>query len=174
MKGPFFKVLALSLCIMSPDVLASESKNVSLLNNEKPNFSAVEARVIKVIDADTLKLEIYLWPGLVQTINVRSKGVDAPESLRPLCDQERVLAEAAKHSIEEKFQPGTWVYVDEVEIDKFGGRVVGKIDRWVSDRFVSVTEELLSKEGEWGVIYDGNGPKYDWCVTMPKAANDNG
>ncbi len=153
-----------------------ESPDCTRLMNAKPDYSDFEAKVLKVIDADTLKLEIYLWPGLVETVNVRSRGVDAPESLpgRYHCEREHELGEDAKASIERKFKPGTPVIVSAISYDKYGGRVVAQIDRWASDRFTSVAEELLQKEGEWGVPYNGEGPKHNWCAVPPKAVNDNG
>ena len=41
-----------------------------------------KAQLIKVIDADTIKLRLELYPGLFKEINLRITGIDAPESRR--------------------------------------------------------------------------------------------
>jgi endonuclease YncB( thermonuclease family) len=95
-------------------------------------------------------------------VSVRSRGVDAPEIFRPACDKERELGLAAKASVARKFGPGRWVVLRDLENDKYGGRIVAQIDRWDSDRFKSLSEELLEKQGEQAVpLVDGQ--DYNWC-----------
>jgi micrococcal nuclease len=148
-------------------VLAQSSDGIprpysdELLLNGDFDYFGYEAQVIDIIDADTLKLDVYLWPGQKLTTNVRSRGVDTPELRGADCAEEKALAEEATASIERMFPPGTWVYVNDVDYDKYGKRFVAQIDRWASDRFRSVTEELL--EREFGVPYDGGTKIYDWC-----------
>ncbi|MET4807763.1 thermonuclease family protein [Limibacillus sp. MBR-115] len=43
----------------------------------------VPARVLRVIDGDSLKVEARLWPGLRMTVTLRLAGIDAPEQRQP-------------------------------------------------------------------------------------------
>ena len=55
----------------------------------------VEGDVISVTDADTLKVAVYPWTDELRLVNVRIRGVDAPE-LRGACSYEKDLAQTAK------------------------------------------------------------------------------
>ena len=55
----------------------------------------VEAEVLKVTDADTLKVAAYVWPDAVTVKDIRIRGVDSPE-LKGKCQYEKDLAAAAK------------------------------------------------------------------------------
>ena len=133
------------------------------LKNDRPDFNLVEAKVLEIIDADTMKLEIYFWPQQTITTNVRLKGVDAPELKNAKCLREKLLAEEAKSSIEGKFPVGSWVLVSDVIFDKFGGRYVANVKRWASDRMKSASAELLENK-RWAVPYDGGEKTKDWCA----------
>jgi endonuclease YncB( thermonuclease family) len=135
----------------------------ALLANEKPDFSGFEAQVVRVIDADSIVLEVHLWPGQTIEANFRSRGIDAPELRNHKCLEEKLLAEEAAASIVGKFPEGSWVHVKNITRDKFGGRWLADIDRWTNDRLTSVTEELLKSDGRWGVPYDGEGERKNWC-----------
>jgi len=145
------------------DERCTENEECVSLANLRSDYGPVEAEVMEVIDADSLRLRLHLLPGLEYVVNVRSRGVDAPEVRGHQCQLELQLAEEAKQSIEGKFQIGTWVIVRNIEYDKYAGRIVADIDRWISDRFQNVTEELLDQPGRWGVPYDGSGPRHNWC-----------
>jgi endonuclease YncB( thermonuclease family) len=41
------------------------------------------ASVIKVLDGDTMQLDVHLWPDLTQRINLRLVGVNTPEKRGP-------------------------------------------------------------------------------------------
>lgn len=157
-----------ALMFSSISAHSSEYQNSDSLLNGKPDYGVVEAEVVKIIDADTLKLDVHLWPGHILRTNVRSRGIDAPEFLRPKCLKEKLLAEEAKSSIERKFPVGSWVYLNNISFGKYGNTMVAQIDRWISDRFQSVTEELLDKEGRWGVVYDGKSSRQSWCGSGQK------
>ncbi len=51
------------------------------------------AEVIRVLDADTLRMQVKVWPTAAVMVSVRLRGVDTPEgSYRARCDVERDLA----------------------------------------------------------------------------------
>ena len=139
-------------------------KTSDQIKDGKPGYGGFEAQVIRIIDADTLKLRVFLWPGLEKVENYRSRGVDAPELSSPGCDNEKRLAQQAKASIARKFPVESWVYIDNIGRDKYSGRWVADIYRWSSDRFKTLTAELLESNGKWGWPYDGTGPRHDWCT----------
>lgn len=137
-----------------------ENVTCNALFNEKPDYQ-VEGEVIEVIDADTLKIKLHVLPGLEYVVSVRSRGVDAPEIFRPSCPEENELGQKAKASIARKFEPGRWVLVSDIQNDKYGGRILGKIERWASDRMKSVSEELL--ESNLAVPDPDGSSQYNWC-----------
>ena len=151
--------------VQSQELRYSEQKcqeNVfcASLSNEKPDYR-VEGEVIEVIDGDTLRLKLHVLPGLEYVVSVRSRGIDAPEIFRPSCPDEELLGQKAKASIARKFEPGRWVLVSDIQSDKYGGRVLGKIERWASDRMKSVSEELL--ESKLAVPDPDGSSQYNWC-----------
>jgi endonuclease YncB( thermonuclease family) len=46
-------------------------------------WTPLRATVVKVLDGDTVQLEVGLWPGLTQRINLRLVGVNTPEKRGP-------------------------------------------------------------------------------------------
>lgn len=48
----------------------------------KPMPNVYTAELLKVIDADTIKLRLELYPGLYKDVNLRVSGIDTPESRR--------------------------------------------------------------------------------------------
>jgi len=74
------------------------------LANGVPDFHQYEGEILRVVDADTLTIRIHLLPGLKYEVDVRQRGVDAPE-LRGTnsCEWEKTLAAEAKAAIERRF-----------------------------------------------------------------------
>ena len=110
---------------------------------------------------------MYLLPGLDYTIRVRSKGVDAPE-LRSRCrdsdqkEAERILALEAAEAIERRFPVDSWVFIENAELGSFSGRIIADIkQRYGNQRWRTVTQALLEREGEWGI--PSSVENFDWC-----------
>lgn len=51
----------------------------------------VEATVLQVIDGDTFLAEAHVWPGHSVRVNIRIRGIDAPE-MKSRCEAERAAA----------------------------------------------------------------------------------
>src|SRR5690606_39233702 len=51
----------------------------------------VEARILRVLDGDTFEAEARVWPGHSVRVNVRIRGIDAPE-IKSRCGAERRAA----------------------------------------------------------------------------------
>jgi endonuclease YncB( thermonuclease family) len=60
------------------------------------------------------------------SVSVRLKGVDAPELFRPQCEGVRALARKAKSIVGALIGGG--VLLREIEHDKYGGRVVARLE----------------------------------------------
>ncbi len=80
----------------------------------------VAARVLAVIDGDTLAVSARIWIGQTIETRVCLAGVDTPE-LRGDCDRERELAAAARDFVMARVAGGD-VVLWGVRNDKFGGR----------------------------------------------------
>ena len=86
----------------------------------------VDAVVLKVIDGDTVRVSARIW--LNQTVEtlVRLKGVDTPE-LKGACPREKELAAKARAVVMQSLPEGEAVQLLDVEPDKYGGRVVARL-----------------------------------------------
>ncbi len=115
----------------------------------------VPARVVAVIDGDTITVRARIWLGQDVETRVRLAGVDAPE-LRGACPRERALAVAARDLLVAAVG-GAEVTLTEIRYDKFGGRVLAHVE--------SAAGESLSKllvAAGLGRVYDG-GKRDSWC-----------
>lgn len=105
---------------------------------EKLLAGPVEARVLRVIDGDTFLAEALVWPGHSVRVNVRIRGIDAPE-MRSKCEKERKAAQHARLLLEGLID-GLPVKVHNVGGDKYYGRVLADV---TNAQGSSVSEELL-------------------------------
>ena len=116
----------------------------------------VPARVKKVIDGDTVKVEARLWPGIIAQSNVRVRGVDTPEIRRAQCGEyERRRGRAARDFVRSVI--GTNVWLINVDKGKYAGRVVASV--WLADG--RDLAKLLIATGH-GRPYRG-GRRSKWC-----------
>lgn len=83
------------------------------------------AKIERVIDGDTLAVQVAIWLGQELSVLVRIRGIDAPE-LRGDCDSERARAQAAAAALARIVSDGQAV-LTEIEGDKFFGRVVADV-----------------------------------------------
>jgi endonuclease YncB( thermonuclease family) len=86
----------------------------------------IPARVVEVIDGDTVTVRAQIWLGQEIQTRVRLAGADAPE-LKARCPQERVLAERARDFLVRRLSDGD-VMLRDVRHDKYGGRVVARLE----------------------------------------------
>ena len=85
----------------------------------------VRARVLQVIDGDTIAVQARIWLGQDVDIHVRLTGIDAPE-LKGKCAAERRAAEQAREALAKLVLPGE-VILSDIRYDKFGGRVLARV-----------------------------------------------
>ncbi len=86
----------------------------------------VEARVISVIDGDTIRAAAFVWPGHEVTVSVRIRGIDAPE-IKSRCEAERRAAERAKSALEDMVGLAA-VRLRDIGGGKYYGRVLADVE----------------------------------------------
>lgn len=97
-----------------------------VLSASAPVYGPYNATIIKVKDADTITLDVMVWPGLKQTIDLRLYGVDTPESrTKNLCEKAQGLA--AKKFVENWLDKSQVVVISQIQLGKYAGRVVGNL-----------------------------------------------
>lgn len=89
-----------------------------------PITGPIAAKVLRVVDGDTLEVEAAIWPGLTAKAFVRIRNIDAPE-LRGRCANERRLALAARDLLEDLSGPSVTLHT--VDLGKYAGRVVADV-----------------------------------------------
>jgi endonuclease YncB( thermonuclease family) len=118
------------------------------------------ARVVEVIDGDTLGVRVRIWLDQDVATRVRLDGIDAPE-LRGLCEQERALARRAAAFVAGKVMSevdgGAVVRLHEVRYGKYARRVVARVE-------MEDGEDLAQALLDAGLArpYDG-GRRASWC-----------
>ena len=114
----------------------------------------VQARLIAVVDGDTLEVAAAIWLGQEVRIRVRLDGVDAPER-RSRCPAEQAAAEAARAALV-RLAVGPLRLVD-VHYGKYAGRVLARVlDAAGRDIGAELVGRGLARR------YDG-GRRRPWC-----------
>ncbi len=85
----------------------------------------IPARVLRVIDGDTIVVRARIWLGQDIDTQVRLEGVDAPE-MNGKCESERRLAIKARNFIVSMTAGGT-VVLRRIHYGKYAGRVVARV-----------------------------------------------
>ncbi|WP_254434803.1 thermonuclease family protein [Magnetospirillum sp. UT-4] len=86
----------------------------------------VLARVVKVVDGDTVAVRARIWLGQDVETNVRILGIDTPET-RGRCERERDLARQAKDFVTARLVVDDVITLNDVTHDKYGKRVVARV-----------------------------------------------
>jgi endonuclease YncB( thermonuclease family) len=110
--------------------------------------------VMGVLDGDSFKARIEVWPGQYVQTTVRLAGVDAPE-LRGKCENETRAAKAAQLRLAELLTDGK-VTLSHVKPDKYASRVDAMV--YIDGRDVGA---VLMAEGK-ARYYDGRA-RGKWC-----------
>jgi endonuclease YncB( thermonuclease family) len=83
------------------------------------------ARVVQVLDGDTLEVAARIWLDQEITIKVRLDGIDTPE-IRAKCAAERAAAARAKAFVSELVDAGP-VALRQIRYGKYAGRVLARV-----------------------------------------------
>ncbi len=118
---------------------------------------ATDVILIKsVIDGDTLKAIIPNLPPSLSQVSIRVNGIDTPE-LHGKCAKEKALANEAKTFLNNWFLATKNVKLDDLDWDKFGGRILATV------YFDSVLVATTMIEKGYAVGYSGEKKVKDWC-----------
>jgi len=117
-------------------------------------YGPYEFSVTSVYDGDTIKGTVALWPGLVQKISVRVRGIDTPE-LRTKNVCEKHLAQKSRQLLVD-FIGDKPVVISGVSLGKYAGRVLAD----VSVNGEDVAGYMISVGA--ARRYDG-GKRSGWC-----------
>ncbi|WP_244425359.1 thermonuclease family protein [Pseudaminobacter salicylatoxidans] len=97
----------------------------------------VAARVVEVLDGDTFVADAHVWPGQTVRVNIRIRGIDAPE-MKSRCVREHSAAIEAREALAGLLEDG------EVSISNIGGaKYYGRVLADVSTRDGSAVGEIL-------------------------------
>lgn len=119
-----------------------------------PFAGPVSATVVDVLDGDTFLADAEIWPGQTLRVNIRIRGIDAPE-MKSRCQEERVAALRARDLLAQLMSGGT-VSLSNIGGAKYYGRVLADVR---SDN-VAVSDVLLDQ----GVVRRyGGGRRDGWC-----------
>ncbi len=115
----------------------------------------VEAMVVEVLDGDTFLAEALVWPGQTVRVNIRIRGIDAPE-MKARCDAERAAALRARDALASLFG-GDPIAISNIAGAKYYGRVLADVTTSGGD---AVAQVLL---GEKLVRPYAGGRRAGWC-----------
>jgi endonuclease YncB( thermonuclease family) len=115
----------------------------------------VKASVVRVLDGDTFFALARIWPGQTVEVNIRIRGIDAPER-KARCQAERRAAADAAEALR--------LLIDDAEVDisniasaKYHGRVLADV---AAPKGLDVARHLLEK----GLVRPYAGGRRDpWC-----------
>ena len=135
-------LLALPFLLIPALALSAERSDL-----RTPIQGPVDAKLISVIDGDTLLVEAKPWPQHSVTVLVRIRGIDAPE-LRAKCETARHAAERARAKLADLAHGR--IRLTNIAGDKYFGRVVADVATGDAD---DVGSSLLAQ----GLVraYDG-------------------
>lgn len=123
--GPHARTAALMLVLAG--LLAGSA---GALGEAERLSGPVAARVVEVVDGDTLVVRAAIWLGQEVETRVRLAGIDAPE-IRGRCARERRLAGAAKTFVARRLAAGGeasgQVQLTDIRYGKYAGRVLARV-----------------------------------------------
>ena len=143
---------------------SSRMASVAVRRDHLPGPFPVE--VLKVIDGDTIEARVRVWLGEEITTLVRLRGIDAPE-LKARCGRELQGAEAARDALAALLAQGA-VSLEDVALDKFGGRVVASIFVDQPEGVAPLDVSDAMRKSGMARAYAG-GARETWCPLPPVA-----
>lgn len=120
----------------------------------------IPAKVIHVVDGDTLKVRAQIWLHQSINISVRLRGIDAPE-LDGNCATERILAQQAHNRLNTLVSAqgkSGLVNLKNISSGKYSGRVIATVETMQG---MSVGDVLLKEKV--ARPYKRRQSKSNWC-----------
>ena len=122
---------------------------------EAADYGPYHVQVVEVIDGDTIRVDVELWPGLTQRVSIRLKGVNTAE-LRTRLACEKEAAKNAKAFVQGQVMRASEIIITDIQHDKYAGRALGRV--WLDGNDLA---SMLIATGH-GRPYDG-GQRGAWC-----------
>ena len=116
-------------------------------------FLAYTATLVRVVDGDTIEMDVQLWPGLTQRVKVRVRGIDTPEK-RTRVECERKLGKAATEYTQSVL--GGEIELSGIRLGKYAGRVISDVSVDGED-----LAEMLIESGHARLYFGGRRER--WC-----------
>lgn len=110
---------------------------------------------LKCYDGDTCTFIIPEQHDVFQKMEVRFRGIDAPE-MHGKCEKEKAMAFAAKALVVSYLKQARFIELKKVNRDKYF-----RLNAHVVADGINLSDEL--KRLGYAVEYWGNGQKHDWC-----------
>ena len=122
-------------------------------------YGPYDATLVRIIDGDTVVVDVAVWPEQTIRTSLRLAGVDTPEKgWRAKCDAEREAGKRATAFTTRWLSAHTQIQVTDIRRGKYAGRVLGLITAGDSDLATDLIEAGVARP------YDG-GQRGGWCNT---------
>ncbi|WP_420407743.1 thermonuclease family protein [Hoeflea sp.] len=109
----------------------------------------VAARIVRVIDGDTLVVDAHPWPGQAIRVSVRLRGIDTPER-RSRCSGERKAADAARSELERLVAGHETVSLVDIAGGKYYGRILADLKAGSRDIASAMLQSGLARPYQGG------------------------
>lgn len=119
-----------------------------------PTKSAISAKVIKIYDGDTIRVQAFPWPDFTPKKNIRIIGIDTPEK-RSKCEAEKLAAKEAEEYLASILTDE--VMLTNIDFGKYARRLLADVT--TSDG-VNIAEAMI--EAGHARRYGGEKRK-GWC-----------
>ena len=156
------RYLFICILILSMIPMVATATDLNVRSRSMVFEGPYQAEVQQVIDGDTIVARVAVWPGLMAEYSVRVRGIDAPEIRRPDCEAELEWGLRAKEQIERLYPVGSSIRLRDVQFDVWSGRVVADVQRFRSDRWLSLSSELLQRG--LAVEWEPSQAAVPWCL----------
>ena len=148
-------------------VLMISVQNSARANNVNDTVFRYPATLVRVIDADTIKVQLTLYPELFLVVNLRINGIDSPESRRgkkngvAIKECEVSLGKRAKMYAEQLLTKVDKLTVKAISLKntKYAGRINGQLWLSVNGKEFNYGQYLINQG--WAIPYDG-GQRHLW------------
>jgi len=121
--------------------------------------SQVPANVLYVIDGDTFRAQVTIWPDLTIETNIRVARIDTPEKKRgSLCEAERQAGYVASAYAKQFLPKNSQVFLLALKKGKYAGRMIAEVQLADGRDF----GQIMLDTGH-AIAYDGGRKRKVWC-----------
>jgi len=121
--------------------------------------SQIPAKVLYVIDGDTFRAQVTIWPDLTIETNIRVARIDTPEKKRgSLCEAERQAGYVASAYAKQLLPKNSQVFLSGLKKGKYPGRMIAEVQLADGRSF----GQIMLRSGH-AIAYDGGRKRKVWC-----------